>query len=311
MTKFEYSDFYKFIASAGIALITLAALIPWLFLREPFDLFQTVDKISQLTPLAQQIILARQTTIQWILDIIPLFSAISFIFGCLGLIMGGVMWYRKTQLPIDKLAELNIKALEKQLTTPSNEEIKVQREEEIKAELEADAPAYTEQGLSANLEEMLKPDNVNSMVERAINIEKKVARLLNSCFGDTYTILPERRLGPIPFDVVMASKKLKPDYIFEVKYMRKGFHYSWLRDNVQKITYAAHSYEQETNRVAIPVLFIIGHEKMTLSTVEVEKYIYRVQGEIFSMKSQALIIFFTEFEFDNLECSKLRSRLNV
>src|SRR5262245_61921543 len=115
MTKFEYSDFYKFIASAGIALISLAILVPWLFLREPFDLFQEASKLSQLTPLAQEVIAARQATIRSILNFIPLFSASSFILGFSGLVIGSVMWYRKTQSSIDRLAELNIKALEKQL----------------------------------------------------------------------------------------------------------------------------------------------------------------------------------------------------
>ena len=68
MTKFEYSDFYKFIASAGIALIILSAFVPWLFLREPFDLFQTESGISQLTPLAQEVIATRQATIHSILN---------------------------------------------------------------------------------------------------------------------------------------------------------------------------------------------------------------------------------------------------
>ena len=47
MSKFEYSDFYKFIASVGITLIALSVFVPWLFLKEPFDLLQRQDEIRQ------------------------------------------------------------------------------------------------------------------------------------------------------------------------------------------------------------------------------------------------------------------------
>ncbi|GEM_PF-1499902 len=311
MTKFEYSDFYKFIASAGIALITLAALVPWLFLREPFDLFKTVDEISKLTPLAQSIIATRQATIQNILNFIPLFSIASFVLGLVGFGTGSAMWYRKTQLSLDKLAELNIKTLEKQLGVSSEQEIKVEHEQEIKAQLEIDSQEGLGREITPELDEVLKPDNINSIVESAIRIEKRVTGLLVSCFSDTHTILPERRLGPIALDIVMASKTSKPDYIFEVKYIRKGFKYPWLRDNAQKIIYANRSYQQETNRTAIPVLFIVGQEKMTPSPVEVEKYILRVQNEISSPNYQVLIVFFTENEFYNMSCAKLKSKLAV
>jgi len=311
MTKFEYSDFYKFIASAGIALIILSVFVPWLFLREPFDLFQTENGISQLTPLAQEVIATRQATVQSILRFIPIFTIASFLLGLAGAVIGSVMWYRKTQLPIDKLAELNIKALERQLTVPSQQEIKIQREEEIKAQLEAENPLALEQEPAPELEDVLKPSNVSSMVANAYRIEERVTELLLSCFGDTYSILPERRLGPIPLDIVMASKISKPDYIFEIKYIRKGFKYSWLRDNAQKIVYANHSYEQETKRPAIPVLFMVGQETMTLSPSDVAKYINRVQSEMFSLNSQVQIVFCTETEFYNMDCTELKSKLNT
>jgi hypothetical protein len=84
-----------------------------------------------------------------------------------------------------------------------------------------------------------------------------------------------------------------------------------LRDNVQKIIYAIRSYEQETNRAAIPVLFIVGHEKMTPSPTDVENYIFRVQNEIVNLNSQALVVFITEAEFYNMDCTKLKSRLII
>ena len=60
MAQIEYGDFYKFIVSLGIALVLAAILVPWLFLREPFDLMIEASRLSGLTPTAQQIVLLRQ-----------------------------------------------------------------------------------------------------------------------------------------------------------------------------------------------------------------------------------------------------------
>jgi hypothetical protein len=310
MNKFEYSDLYKFITSVGIALIALAVLVPWLFLREPFDLLQPTSDLTQLTPLAQEIIAVRQATVQSILTKIPVFSVISFGVGLLGLIAGGIMWYRKTQMPLERITGLNIKFLEKQLTPFSHEEIKVQKEEEIKAQLEVEIQESHEQEYTPELEEVLKPDNVNRLVESAILIEKRLTGLLTSCFSNSHTILPHRRLGPIALDIVMASKTTASDYIFEVKYIRKGFKYFWLRDNILKFIYANNSYQKETNRKAIPVLFIVGNEKMTPSLVDVKKYIYRLQSELDNLESQASVVFVPEAEFYSMDCSKLKSKLD-
>jgi hypothetical protein len=50
MAQLEYGDYYKFVASAGIALIAGAVVVPWMFLREPFDLAVEASKIGLLTP---------------------------------------------------------------------------------------------------------------------------------------------------------------------------------------------------------------------------------------------------------------------
>jgi hypothetical protein len=59
VAQIEYGDFYKFVVSLDIALVLAAILVPWLFLREPFDLMIEVSRLSQLTPAAQQIVLLR------------------------------------------------------------------------------------------------------------------------------------------------------------------------------------------------------------------------------------------------------------
>jgi hypothetical protein len=48
-------------------MVLAAILVPWLFLREPFDLMIEASRLSRLTPVAQQIVLLRQANLLRIL----------------------------------------------------------------------------------------------------------------------------------------------------------------------------------------------------------------------------------------------------
>ena len=51
MTKLDYQDYYRFVVSLGLFLTAAAVIVPWLFLREPFDLHITAKELAELTPL--------------------------------------------------------------------------------------------------------------------------------------------------------------------------------------------------------------------------------------------------------------------
>lgn len=76
MAQLEYGDFYKFVASAGIALVAGAFAVPWLFLREPFDLAIETSKLKTLTPIAQGAVTLRQEIVADILPWLPWVSAV-------------------------------------------------------------------------------------------------------------------------------------------------------------------------------------------------------------------------------------------
>jgi hypothetical protein len=81
--QIEYGDFYKFVVSLGIALVLAAILVPvpWLFLREPFDLMVEASRLGQLTPTAQHIVSVRQTYLFRLLPIVPWFSFSVLVMG--------------------------------------------------------------------------------------------------------------------------------------------------------------------------------------------------------------------------------------
>ncbi|RPJ74973.1 MAG: hypothetical protein EHM20_09720 [Alphaproteobacteria bacterium] len=301
--KFEYSDFYKFIASVGIALISLAVLVPWLFFREPFDLLLKTEDITNLTPLAQSIIQNRQTILQIVINIIPWFSLGSLILGLITFVIGGINWFNRTQRIMDKMSELNLAILERQLASQSTTEVIAQKEEEAKAQVE-------EHIVTTEEETVLEPDIINTIVQGAYRVEKQLADKLKMCFAKTHDVLTERRLGAASYDIVLVSKNNRAeDYIFEVKYIRQGFKYNWLRDNVLKTVYASQLYEVKAKRESLPVLVVIGSESM-FGTTKIG-YQKRIQEELASTEIRALVIFLTEQELEELDCIKLNNILKT
>ena len=301
--KFEYSDFYKFIASVGIALISLAVIIPWLFFRESFDLLVDTEAIAKLTPLAQSIIENRQTFLQTTINLVPVFSFSAFILGLLTLVVGGVNWFNRTQKILDKVNELNLGILEQQLARQSPEEARAEKEEEVKAQIEEHIEAPAEKAA-------LEPDIVGGLIQSAYRVQKQLADSLKRCFETSHEVLTERRLRAASFDIVLLAKKEPAkDYIFELKYIRKGFKYNWLRDNVEKVVYASQLYESEMKRESIPVLFVVGPEDMSPETKA--GYRQRIQAEITARNAQVLVVLVTEAELSSLDCNELKKMLAV
>jgi hypothetical protein len=284
--KFEYGDFYKFVASLGIGLIGLSILAPWLFLREPFDLLLTQSDLTSLTPLAQSIIAQRQALVQNLINAIPWFSLITFPLGFIVLGAGGFMWFNRSQRITDELNK-------RQLSPLTSAEVKEQKTEEAKAELLEDT------------------ENISDLVRSTLGAEEKLVVALRRCFGETHEVLANRRLGSVIFDVVLlARSNAHKDYIVEIKTVRRGFKYGWVRDNIIKMVYANLLYQKDMNRESVPILFIVGSEKV-LSAVDMQDYAGRIHQEVTSLNSKATIAFAYEDRLDSLTCEHLREMFKV
>ncbi len=105
MTQPEYSSYYKFLVSIGLILIGAAILFPWLVLRESFDLLLKTSDISQLTPIARDIIALRQQAAFQLVKFVYWGSAITFMAG-ISLFLYGLIVWRRQQIEIFDLQEV-------------------------------------------------------------------------------------------------------------------------------------------------------------------------------------------------------------
>src|SRR5688572_17346432 len=113
--KVEYSDLYKFMVSLGVALVTLAVLVPWLFLREPFDLLVARPTLESLTPRALSFVSLRQERVEQITGYLPIFSFTTFILGVGAMVAGLVLWYRRVQRHVDQQTSLGVQKMKAEI----------------------------------------------------------------------------------------------------------------------------------------------------------------------------------------------------
>src|SRR5258708_37724724 len=107
MPQLEYGDYYKFRVSIGIALIIVSFGVPWLFLREPFDLLLENAQPLRLTPTAQVLIAERQHLLARVFWVVPWFSLASFVSGFTLALVALFQWRARQSLR-DKTEELEL-----------------------------------------------------------------------------------------------------------------------------------------------------------------------------------------------------------
>jgi hypothetical protein len=295
--KVEYGDFYKFMSSVGIVLIGLTFLVPWLFLREPFGLLTKQQDLFLLTPIAQTILQERQELISNLIHIIPWYSLIVFGSGVIILVCGAYKWWSKTQKMQDELSQLEKRKKQLELIALTPEEVKEKRLEDAKAELVDET--------RADLVEDTKV--VKDFFDSAVGIEEKIVELFKLCLPDHYEVLTNQLLGShVLFDIVLRKKSPSyMDFIVDVKYIRRGFKYDWLRESVLRIYYSSLFYQRETNRDATSVLLIVAPED-TLSNIRTLDYKKRLNQEIIRLGGRAFVIFYTEQQVYSFNCENVK-----
>lgn len=295
--KFEFGDLYKFIVSLGVVLITLSILAPWLFLREPFDLFRPESEINVLSDVAKAVVIKRQSAVSFIVSFIPWFSSIGSIVGMIFIFIGLTNW-RKNQLHLDEQTRLDVEIKKQSLRDATNDEI------EEKQTSEYEILQVAESGNSdANI--------VNSFRSQYSKVEELVYRKLSEVYGNKFDVSRNKMVANVELDILLRGKSmLTKDYIVEVKYIRKGFNFGWLREVYLKNIYAKSVYSQVTNRIPNTLLLIV----IDSEAYKEEKYnqlINRLSGETEGRKGKDLVRIITKQELMSIDAQAIQERLAI
>jgi hypothetical protein len=245
MAQLEYGDYYKFIASAGIALIAGAIVVPWMFLREPFDFAIEASKIPLLTPDSQNIIHARQHVVAMVVNVLPNVSIGLMAAGSL-LTAWGLIGWRSRQSVRDKSEDLAAKKLEEELKAMSPAQIEERAKNEVEdVEQAAGEPVTT-----------FSAQYAPSLVTSALAVEQAIQNRLRSAFRAQGTVISNQRLGDAEFDAIVRTKGTLP-ILVELKYIRKGFNRGWLVSTISNLKLRISIYTKTINEDARGLVLIV------------------------------------------------------
>lgn len=235
MSQFEYNDLNKFFVSVGVFLIGLTFLLPWLFLKENFDLLVKLEDLNKLTPSAKAIIENRQSLIGTYSYIIPVVSVVSFLIGGF-LIFKGIKGWRKLQLIIEAREELTNKKLTLEIT-------KLTEDEKLE-KVTKDIQISKEENLPSDKKE-IKDDNL-SLAQQYLKVEQRFADLVRKALADKYKVFQDFRIEENEFDLMLKAPLLmNKDIIFEVKYSTSRVGGSYFYQSLQQLQKSLDYYRQK------------------------------------------------------------------
>lgn len=300
MTKLEYSDFYKFLASLGIVMIALAILAPWLLLRESFDVSLKSSEISELPPTAQTLISYRQHIALRFVKNIWWVSGILLLLGLVTLCTGVILWWAKKQHFLDQKDELGAEKAKVDLEKARRELASMSAGEIVakgvkKAEEETRTGEITEQP-TVSL--------ITSRVQEYLEVEQVFLEKLVDCFGEE-TVLTQQKIGQTSYDAILLSDDPRlTDVIFEVKRLTRNFDSGRVDEIVQQLVLSTHTYRETTHRdVTTVALFIIPQEDQ--DHVVVDECVWAIKDQAQPLDVRIRPIILTEKQLLEIRCSQL------
>ena len=219
------------------------------------------------------------------------------------------MWYSNTQKVIDATMDADLGLKQSQLKSLTEN----QREKELESDAIVDLENSSK--ITADDErpilEQIDSRDVGNFVSSAFKVENQLISLMTTCFSSNFDVLANQRMSDVNFDTILRAKdRFTKDRVIEIKYVRRGFKYGWLRDNALKIFYANKIYQKEQNRIPIPILIVVSSKQILESPDKLE-YMKRIKEELSVQKIRTRIVFINEEDLDNLSCERLLEKLDI
>lgn len=251
MTKLEYDNFYKFIASLGIGLIAIAAFSFWLFFKEPFDLLIESSKLETLTPVAKEIILFRQNLILKALPVIQWGTMLLLIIGFFITALGMYLWYNKQQKILDEHQKLSNEKLKK--------EIETLKPAEVISNLANDVAEDIAEDMGQEMPQQEIIERVTLEMSSYLMVENAITSKLIEAFSDTHIAWRNRRVEGREYDLILRSKQDNDvDYIIEIKNKKRNISTEWLRKKAWNVLTSIGIYMSATDRLSCTPVFIVA-----------------------------------------------------
>lgn len=266
MDKINYESFYKFLVSLGIILVALPFTIILFLFTDSFNLQISEADLIGYTKTAQTVIRLKQSVpllieqwYTWLIFIILFIVGIKLI--CIGL----TKWHELQKID-DICKQLEKEKLEKEISEKT-------ADLSVKEIIQKNTDATFSEQMTQNGNSISKQSF--AAIEGFL-IEQRFFSFIQST-RQSSLVKHNIRIGSCKYDVVAFSTQLfEKDYVYEVKYMRKGITANRIEQFREQMTKLKQTFSENLNRIPYMVLAIIVPDdtyEQTLSIVQkVEKW---------------------------------------
>lgn len=250
--KAEYSDLYRFGASVGVLIISLALFGPWLILRNDYGLILDASVYNSLETQSKRLFNLKAGVFLFVQENLLVLVITLLIIG-LGILIWSICnWYLRRQKFEDNKLRIQ----------PMNEEEKKKEEANRASEQDRDS--------SSTLNPVTSSDTKHKISEMS-KLDMFVTGKLKKCFSNDYAFLTEQKIGSTYYDFILQSldKNIR-DVIIEIKTIQVPKSVEWLNNVLNNLEVIRGFYNITQQKNARALLIVVNLES-NLGRSSVEK----------------------------------------
>ncbi len=257
--KIEYSDLYKFLTSIGLILIGVSLLLPWLFLKQEYNLNLSIKEYSELTIEAKSLYLDKINYINQLIILLPWISGIILSSGIWSFVYGLNNWYKRQGI-LDKTNNLNLIKLQTEIKPLNIEEVQSKAEKEVDSEITSGDSEFSENTYP-------KPESLAELSEikaqqsiKLLDIERDIFQRLIEYNTFEYKVQQNMKLAnKYEIDIMLTSFNSSkiPDKLIQIKYFQNQLSMQIVRDTAAQLKRAYNYYISATKRNATAKVILI------------------------------------------------------
>jgi hypothetical protein len=206
------------------------------------------------------------------------------------MVAAGLMKWRKRQALRDTSEDLGVQRQEQELRNMTPEEVDERVEAEVQPGTNVDAI-----GLVAD---------VSAVKLRAV--ESAFYGKVRECLDSSHRLLVNQTLGTAEYDAILQElRSTDLDVVIEIKYIRQGFKYSWLRESAMRLALANELYQTRLKRHSVPLLLIIFSEDEASAQSEFHHLRAKVQSDLRQRGIGVRIEYVSEATIHKVSCEEI------
>jgi hypothetical protein len=283
-------------------------MIPWLFLRESFDIFIEDSEIAKLTVTAQVLLIHRQKVALWFIRNLWWISILLSISGFLTLAYGIVFWIGKQRLfdQGDEIkvrkSDLELKKLKREMTSLTPVEIAMEGIREVEEQIDPQ-----KNDLEASLSWF------ETGLQEYLRVEAMFFEKLIKCFGEERVLIHRKTKQEIYDAILLSGESKTKDLLFEIKRFSPSFNVDRARAVTARVSRLIQNYAvvkgQLSSSIVGVLLFIMDDNN--LKDFRRDDYWWAIQNQAEIYGVQIHTLFISDKSLANMTCEKLQSLIDA